>query len=191
MTEEAGEKRGPTKLLRAFLTILMVGGLAIIIYGLVFTKLICQQPLSAIGGECCLDRNSNGICDDNECLPEITYGRNASGHCVEFTDTCLNRAEGFVRVDSCPEPSCFDGVQNCHDGDCETGIDCGGPCTIQVIATCLDGIQNQGEGEVDCGGPCPPCILKKPKPTCFDGIRNQNETRVDCGGPCPPCLPTL
>ncbi len=26
------------------------------------------------------------------------------------------------------EPSCFDGIQNCHDGSCEEDIDCGGPC---------------------------------------------------------------
>ncbi len=51
------------------------------------------------------------------------------------------------------DPSCFDGIKNCHDGSCETGIDCGGPC--QNCPTCNDNIQNQGEEGIDCGGPCP------------------------------------
>ncbi|RLI91737.1 MAG: hypothetical protein DRO89_03405, partial [Candidatus Altiarchaeales archaeon] len=54
-----------------------------------------------------------------------------------------------------PMPSCFDGIQNCHDGACEEGIDCGGPC--KPCPSCTDGIQNQGEEGIDCGGPCPPC----------------------------------
>jgi len=55
-----------------------------------------------------------------------------------------------------PKPSCFDGIQNCHDNACEEGIDCGGPC--QPCPSCFDGIQNQGEEGVDCGGPCEPCV---------------------------------
>ncbi|MFH1425391.1 MAG: hypothetical protein ABIG28_01510 [archaeon] len=50
-------------------------------------------------------------------------------------------------------PTCDDGVKNCHDGGCEFLIDCGGPC--EPCPSCSDGIQNQGEQEVDCGGPCP------------------------------------
>ena len=56
-----------------------------------------------------------------------------------------------------PKPSCFDGIKNCHAGDCEDGIDCGGPC--RQCPSCSDGIQNQGETGVDCGGPCPPCRI--------------------------------
>jgi len=55
------------------------------------------------------------------------------------------------------KPSCFDGIKNCHDGDCEEGVDCGGPC--KACPSCNDGIQNQGETGVDCGGPCPPCKI--------------------------------
>ncbi|MFH1802457.1 MAG: hypothetical protein ABH864_03320 [archaeon] len=51
------------------------------------------------------------------------------------------------------EPSCSDGVKNCHEGECEFLTDCGGPC--QSCPTCSDGIKNQGEEEPDCGGPCP------------------------------------
>lgn len=50
-------------------------------------------------------------------------------------------------------PNCFDKIKNCHDGSCETGVDCGGPC--KPCPTCSDNIQNQGEEGVDCGGPCP------------------------------------
>jgi len=58
----------------------------------------------------------------------------------------------FTRV----KESCFDGIQNCHDGSCEEGIDCGGPC--EPCPSCSDGIQNQGEEGIDCGGPCEPCV---------------------------------
>ena len=50
-------------------------------------------------------------------------------------------------------PSCYDGITNCHDGACELLVDCGGPCG--ACSTCSDGKQNQGEAGVDCGGPCP------------------------------------
>lgn len=50
-------------------------------------------------------------------------------------------------------PSCSDGLKNCHDGKCEIAIDCGGPCS--VCPNCDDGIKNQNEEGIDCGGPCP------------------------------------
>ncbi|MFH1788609.1 MAG: WD40 repeat domain-containing protein [Candidatus Altiarchaeota archaeon] len=188
MMEDGDHPRNTVNLLKYFLLIIMFAGFIMVIYGVLTTKMKCQEPYTLIDGECCIDRNVNGVCDEGECLPEVTYGKNASGHCVEFYNSCL--PDGFVKTDACPGASCFDGIQNCHDGECETGIDCGGPCTVQVIATCLDGIMNQNETGIDCGGPCPPCILQRPKPICFDGVMNQNETGVDCGGPCPPCLPT-
>jgi len=54
-----------------------------------------------------------------------------------------------------PVVSCFDGILNCHDGKCEEGTDCGGPC--KACISCSDGVQNQGESGVDCGGPCASC----------------------------------
>ncbi len=53
------------------------------------------------------------------------------------------------------KPSCFDGIENCHDGLCESGVDCGGPCN--ACPSCSDRIQNQGETGMDCGGPCNAC----------------------------------
>lgn len=49
-------------------------------------------------------------------------------------------------------PTCFDRIKNCHDGKCESLIDCGGPCIS--CATCSDKKRNQGEEGIDCGGPC-------------------------------------
>ena len=51
------------------------------------------------------------------------------------------------------DPSCADGITNCHGGGCELLVDCGGPCA--PCATCSDGKKNQGESGIDCGGPCP------------------------------------
>ncbi len=60
-------------------------------------------------------------------------------------------------------PNCKDGVKNCHHGECELLIDCGGPC--DPCPTCSDEIQNQGEEGIDCGGPCPwACEPGKPTP---------------------------
>ncbi len=58
-------------------------------------------------------------------------------------------------------PSCKDGVKNCHEGDCELLVDCGGPCPS--CPSCSDKIKNQGEQGIDCGGPCPwKCIPETP-----------------------------
>ena len=78
---------------------------------------------------------------------------------VVTTTTTIPYGDGGGGGDSSyvskPKPSCFDGIQNCHHGSCEEGIDCGGPCL--PCPSCFDGIQNQGEEGVDCGGPCEPC----------------------------------
>jgi hypothetical protein len=59
-------------------------------------------------------------------------------------------------------PSCNDGVKNCHSNSCEVLVDCGGPCG--ACPTCSDGKQNQLEEGVDCGGPCPTaCAQEKPR----------------------------
>jgi len=90
-----------------------------------------------------------------------------------------------------PQPSCEDGIQNCHHGGCEILVDCGGPCP--PCPTCSDNIQNQGEEGIDCGGPCPPCVeMQRPvkgedkkKPLCGNGICNKGELFTcinDCSG---------
>ncbi len=89
-----------------------------------------------------------------------------------------------------PEPSCEDGVMNCHHGSCEVWIDCGGPCP--PCPTCSDGEKNchrlrSGilvcEEGVDCGGPCPPCPEVLP-PVCGNRICEMGELITcpeDCG----------
>lgn len=73
-------------------------------------------------------------------------------------------AQRPVEIQGCfytSSPSCTDGLQNCHNGQCELLVDCGGPCN--ACATCSDGIQNQGEQGVDCSGPCPmSCVPDAP-----------------------------
>lgn len=89
-----------------------------------------------------------------------------------------------------PEPSCKDGIKNCHHGSCEILVDCGGPCP--PCPTCSDGIKNchrmkDGtticEEGVDCGGPCPPCEIVIPA-KCGDGVCDKDEIFTcfqDCG----------
>ncbi|MCK5449664.1 hypothetical protein KAI32_02265 [Candidatus Pacearchaeota archaeon] len=82
--------------------------------------------------------------------------------------TDVDRPIEFQACHYVKNPSCSDGVKNCHDGGCELLVDCGGPCI--PCPTCSDKIKNQGEGGVDCGGPCPwLCPVKKPivKPDYF------------------------
>jgi hypothetical protein len=83
----------------------------------------------------------------------------------EDINNCSTEFDKPEEIQQCffvPEPSCFDGIKNCHDGDCEVLVDCGGPC--EPCPSCSDGIQNQGEEGVDCGGPCPKaCEIEIPE----------------------------
>jgi hypothetical protein len=85
-----------------------------------------------------------------------------------------------------PEPNCFDGLQNCHDGSCEILTDCGGPCPL--CPTCSDDIKNchvNGECEerIDCGGPCPPCPVIPNVSVCGDSVCGPGEF-YDCMDDC-------
>ena len=59
--------------------------------------------------------------------------------------------------------TCSDHIKNCHDGSCETGVDCGGSCG--ACPSCFDGIKDQNEVGVDCGGVCDPCQNATSPPT--------------------------
>ncbi len=75
--------------------------------------------------------------------------------CVDTND-CNSLEKKPAELTPCHfslEPSCTDGIQNCHSGECEFLVDCGGPC--KPCPTCSDRIKNQGEENIDCGGPCP------------------------------------
>lgn len=70
-----------------------------------------------------------------------------------FCNTSYNQPGEYEACYYIENPSCFDGLKNCHDNSCEVLVDCGGPCS--ACPTCSDGIVNQGEQGIDCGGPCP------------------------------------
>ena len=72
---------------------------------------------------------------------------------INSCNTSVKKPEEINYCNFVKNPSCWDGVKNCHDGSCELLIDCGGSC--EQCASCSDGKKNQGEEEADCGGPCP------------------------------------
>jgi len=79
------------------------------------------------------------------------------------TNYCNTSATKPEEIGDCyyvQNPGCSDSVKNCHDGACETLVDCGGSCA--PCPTCSDGIENQGELGIDCGGPCPSECPPKP-----------------------------
>ena len=114
-----------------------------------------------------------------KCLPSGIKTRT----CKDLADCGTEFRKPFESMSCEYIGTCSDLIKNCHNGLCEEGVDCGGPCP--PCPTCFDGIQNQGEEGIDCGGPCPAC------PSCFDGIKNCHqglcEEGKDCGGPCPAC----
>ncbi|MCD4771475.1 hypothetical protein K8R30_03600 [archaeon] len=102
----------------------------------------------ALAQDVCLQ---NEEADDRFCGFQLTkcYDLNACNRSDPILERPIERRFCYFTEN----PSCFDGFTNCHHGECELLVDCGGPC--KPCATCSDGIQNQGEGGVDCGGPCP------------------------------------
>ena len=92
-------------------------------------------------------------CDAEGLLDEICGIQIRECYDLNSCNTTVGMPEGFQSCYFVEEPSCFDGVKNCHGDSCELLIDCGGPC--RACATCSDKVQNQGEEGIDCGGPCP------------------------------------
>ncbi len=95
--------------------------------------------------------------------------------------SCNNNLTRPLQLQACyytENPSCFDGIKNCHDGSCEFLVDCGGSC--RTCPSCSDGRQNQGEQGIDCGGPCPDvCIaLASPESGIFDAFKDINKMTV-------------
>ncbi len=83
--------------------------------------------------------------------------------CMDMSScgTTMSKPSQFQSCYYTENPSCYDGIKNCHDESCELLIDCGGPCSS--CPSCSDKIQNQGEEGIDCGSPCPwKCPKGKP-----------------------------
>jgi hypothetical protein len=72
--------------------------------------------------------------------------------CTDKNSCGLNNNFQFQACYFSQDPTCSDGLMNCHSSSCETLVDCGGPCN--ACPTCSDRKQNQGEEYIDCGGPC-------------------------------------
>ena len=102
------------------------------------------------------ERLTRGRCDN------FSYSEENCGYqireCIDIED-CKTKYDIPGTIRECyytENPTCSDGIKNCHGSSCEVLVDCGGPC--QACPTCEDKIKNQGEMNVDCGGPCSPCI---------------------------------
>ena len=78
---------------------------------------------------------------------------------LNFCNTTREKPEILQHCYFVEDPSCSDGIKDCHSGSCEVLVDCGGPC--KSCPTCSDGIQNQGEKDTDCSGPCPLVCTEK------------------------------
>ncbi len=100
--------------------------------------------------------------------------------CIDV-NSCNNDQSKPLEVGACfytQDPSCTDGIKNCHSEQCEFLVDCGGPCG--ACATCSDAVRNQGEEGIDCGGPCPDlCIaFASPGDSIFEPFKNFDKMRV-------------
>jgi len=53
-------------------------------------------------------------------------------NCVDVNNcrSSINKPEVIRECQYTQNPTCFDGILNCHDRACESGIDCGGPCSF-------------------------------------------------------------
>jgi hypothetical protein len=106
-------------------------------------------------------RKIKDVCD----LKQISDQRCGfeSRECIDLANCSSSFGKPNV-VDFClyvENPSCSDGIKDCHNGDCEVLVDCGGPC--KPCPSCSDGLKNQEEEGIDCGGPCPwKCVPEVP-----------------------------
>lgn len=117
---------------------------------------VCQHARSSLDLGLISGENYRFV---SESCESVYFGEERCGYQVRMCNDfnfCNRTTNKPAELQFClytANPTCKDGIQNCHDGFCELLIDCGGPC--DPCATCSDGIKNQGEEGVDCGGPCP------------------------------------
>jgi hypothetical protein len=65
----------------------------------------------------CVVKNQTGACtQDSDC----SIGSFTLRKCDVGSGCCVNKQAAIA--------SCTDSIQNCHDGACEKGVDCEGPC---------------------------------------------------------------
>lgn len=125
---------------------------------------VCQNVEKSLAEGFLVGRDYRTLKEEcsKEGLDEIYCGFQTRD-CLDL-NSCKDYSKVPLQIRTCyfsEDPSCFDKIKNCHDGGCEIGVDCGGPCG--PCPTCSDGILNQGEQGIDCGGPCPwPCPVEYP-----------------------------
>jgi len=104
--------------------------------------LLSNKDYQKIKDKCTSESLSKGKCGFN------------TRNCIDISG-CKTLRGKPAEIDFCEfslNPSCLDGIKNCHEAQCELEIDCGGPCS--ACNSCSDGIKNQGEENIDCGSPC-------------------------------------
>lgn len=117
---------------------------------------VCQNALASLEGGILSGQDYRFI--EEECRENALFEERCGFQIRECVDLngcgpTLTKPDEIQFCLYTANPTCEDGIKNCHDGDCEFLIDCGGPC--DVCPSCSDGKKNQGEEGVDCGGPCP------------------------------------
>lgn len=109
----------------------------------------------------------NWVCEEwSICYANLTQTR----YCQDQNDCGTNKNVPEKERTCESIGTCSDGEKNCHDGECEEGIDCGGPCTACSVFT-----------EEEAYAKLP--IEEIPKPVCGDGYCNQGEN-CDCPQDC-------
>ncbi len=122
-------------------------------------------------------RIADAYCILNGWEDEKTCGYQYRG-CLDVR-SCKNNLTRPLQLQACyytENPSCSDGIKNCHSGFCEFLVDCGGSCG--ACPSCSDGRQNQGEAGIDCGGPCPDVCIAFASPGVggiFDAFKSINK----------------
>ncbi len=94
------------------------------------TEPYCSPPYIQVGSDCCLDMDSNGICDSEES--------------VETAPPVPPPLPDVTSTTSAPVVT-------------QPPATTSSTTSTQPQASCSDGIQNQGEEYIDCGGPCSNC----------------------------------
>jgi hypothetical protein len=133
------------------------GGLGALTPTTTEAALVCNAPYIESGGECCVDRNDNGVCDKEESsdTTETTL--------EEASDTTVEEAPETTET---TEPPIEETVTTTNPPETTTTASQATTTLSQATtttqdATCADGLMNQGEEYADCGGPCKDCIVLK------------------------------
>lgn len=111
-------------------------------------EVVCSSPYMRVGSECCLDSDSNGICDRDEAVSGTTYA------VVPTTPLWTTTTEDpHLRI-TIHEPTT---TTSTALPTTTTTLH----TTTTIAPTCSDGIKNQGEEYIDCAGPCEYCEVWK------------------------------